>query len=135
MLYLTYRAYSHTHKFILNELNEIRFLRSVSFMLTKFVAEPDPPINLTAVSNTSESINLSWAAPAYDGNSPITSYTVRYKLESNKTDTFCTNNTLFNLTGLIPAQKYLIDVAANNSHFMGNFSNQITEVTREAGMF
>ena len=105
-------------------------------MLTEFVAEPDPPTNLTVESETSKSISLSWAAPGCDGNSPIINYTVRYILESNKTDAVrTTNNTRFNLTGLIPAQTYLIDVAANNFHFKGNFSNQITEDTGEAGMF
>lgn len=136
MLYLTYRAYSRTYKFILNELNEIRYLSSVSFILTKFVAEPGPPTNLTAESKTSESISLRWAAPACDGNSHIANYTVRYKSKSNTTYRLhTTNNTRVNLTGLIPAQTYLIDVAAANFHFIGNFSNQITEVTREGGMF
>ena len=108
----------------------------MSFILTEFVAEPDPPTNLTVESKTSESISLSWAAPVYDGNSPITNYTVGYKLESNTTYTFlATNNTRVSLTGSIPAQTYLIDVAAKNFYFMGNFSDQIMEVTGEAGMF
>ena len=108
----------------------------VSFILTEFIAEPGPPTNLTVESNTSKSISLNWTAPVYNGNSPITNYTVRYVLQSNATYTCeTTNNTRFNLTGLIPAQTYLIDVAANNVHFMGNFSNQIKEVTEEAGMF
>ena len=79
---------------------------------------------------------MSWAAPVYDGNSPITNYTVRYKLESDQTYTFhTTNNTRFNFNGLVPAQTYLIGAAVNNFYFMGNFSDQIMEFTREAGMF
>ena len=115
---------------------QIRFVSSVSFILTEIVAEADPPTNLTVESKTSKSIILTWATLVYDGNSPITNYTVRYKLESDTTYTFrTTNNARVNLTGLIPAQTYLADVATNNFHFIGRFSNQITDDTGEAGMF
>ena len=44
-----------------------------------------------------------------------------------------TMSTNFNLTDLIPAETYVIDVFASNIHFQGS-PEQITEVTADARM-
>ena len=89
-------------------------------------------MNLTVENKTDTSISIKWAAPAFDGNSPITSYTVSYKLENDATLMVnVTNITSINLIGLIPAMAYEISVSANNLNFSGSPSN-ITVVTADA---
>ena len=96
--------------------------------------EPGPPRNLTSGTITDTLIRVKWEAPIFDGNSPITNYTVNYKLENNATNMFIvTNITSIDLIGLTPAKTYVIVVSANNIHFSGS-PNQITVVTADAGM-
>ena len=95
--------------------------------------EPGPPWNLTNGTITDTSISVKWEAPIFDGNSPITNYTVRYKLENSATHMVnVTNNISINLIDLSPAKAYVIVVFANNIHFSGS-ENQITLVTADAG--
>ena len=94
---------------------------------------PGPPRNLRNETVTNTSISVKWEAPIFDGNSPITNYTVRYKLEGSVIYMFnLTSNTSINLTGLTPAKTYVIVVFANNSDFSGS-PNQIKVVTADAG--
>ena len=94
---------------------------------------PGPPRNLTNGTITDTSIVVKWEAPLFDGNSPITSYTVNYKLENSTTNMVnVTNNTSINLINLSPAKVYVIVVSANNIHFSGP-TNQITRKTEDAG--
>ena len=103
-------------------------------MISKILDKPDPPTNLTTDLKTSTSISIKWIAPIFNGNSPITNYTIRYKLENSSTfKENVTMNTSFVLTNLIPAETYVIYVFASNIHFKG-CSGQITEVTEEGGM-
>ena len=99
----------------------------------QILEEPGPPMNLTIETRLATSISIKWAAPAFDGNSPIISYTVIYKFENDATPMVnVTNITSINLVGLIPAQKYEISVSANNLNFSGSLSN-ITVITADAG--
>ena len=99
----------------------------------QILEEPGPPVNFTIETRLATSISIKWAAPAFDGNSPIISYTVIYKLKNDATPMVnVTNITSINLMGLIPAQKYEINVSANNLNFSGSPSN-ITVVTTDAG--
>ena len=96
--------------------------------------EPGPPRNLANGTVTDTSISVKWEAPIFDGNSPITNYTVSYTLEDSSTVMEnVTMNTSFVLIDLIPAKTYVIDVFAKNIHFQGT-PDQITVVTRDAGM-
>lgn len=91
-------------------------------------------MNIRKETVTNTSISVKWEAPMFDGNSPITNYTVSYKLENNTTPMVnVTKDTTINLIGLIPAQKYEINIFANNYHFSGYPSN-ITVVTADGGM-
>ena len=95
--------------------------------------EPGPPRNLMNETITRTSISIKWETPISDGNSPITNYTVSYKLDNDANPmVYITKNTTINLIGLIPAQKYEINVSANNNHFSGSPSN-ITVFTAEPG--
>ena len=95
--------------------------------------EPGPPRNLINGAITDTSIVVKWEAPLFDGNSPITNYTVKYKLENSTTNMVNeTNNTSINLINLSPATFYVIVVSADNIHFSGS-PNQITLVTEDAG--
>ena len=103
-------------------------------MLFQILEEPGPPMNLTIETILANSISIKWVSPAFDGNSLITSYTVSYKLENDATLMVnVTSITSINLIGLIPAQKYEINVSANNLNFSGSPSN-ITVVTADASM-
>ena len=94
---------------------------------------PGPPRNLRNETVTNTSISVKWEAPIFDGNSPITNYTVSHKLEDSAINIVnVTNNTSINLTDLIPAMTYVIIVSANNEHFPGS-PNQITVVTADSG--
>ena len=103
-------------------------------MLFQILEEPGQPRNLTNGTITDTSVSLEWKAPVFDGNSPITNYTVSYKTKNNATLMVdVTENTTIDLVGLFPAQKYEINVSANNNHFSGSPSN-ITVVTADAGI-
>ena len=94
---------------------------------------PGPPRNLRNQTVTNTSISVKWEAPIFDGNSPITNYTVSYMLEDSAINMVnVTNNTLINLIDLTPAKTYVIVVSANNNHFLGS-PNQIAVVTADSG--
>ena len=95
--------------------------------------EPCPPRNLTYGTITDTSISVKWEAPIFDGNSPITNYTVSYKLEGSTTNMVnVTNITSIDLIGLTPSKTYVIVVFANNIHFSGS-PNKIIVVTADSG--
>ena len=95
--------------------------------------EPGPPRNLANGAIIDTSISVKWETPIFDGNSPITNYTVSYKLEGSATNMVnVTNTTSIDLIGLTPAKTYVIVVSANNIHFSGS-AKQIILVTADAG--
>ena len=95
--------------------------------------KPGPPRNLRNETVTNTLISVKWEAPIFDGNSPITNYTVSYKLENSAINMVnVINNTSINLIDLTPAKTYVIVVSANNNHFPG-IPTQITVVTADSG--
>ena len=53
-------------------------------MCVYFAEKPEPPTDLCVVNKTSRSALLSWQ-PAFDGNSPVTGFTLEYKNDSGET--------------------------------------------------
>ena len=83
---------------------------------------------------TSTSLSVSWKAPIYTGESPITLYTVEYRL-SNETVFQQKNSTSLSveLINLLSAKRYDIRVFARNEHFIGERSTEISAKTGESG--
>eukprot|EP00118_Oscarella_pearsei_P023283 m.275784 g.275784 ORF g.275784 m.275784 type:complete len:1931 (+) comp40604_c0_seq9:2253-8045(+) len=79
----------------------------------------DPSL-VTSTSTTNSTITFKWTEP-YDGNSPITNYTIRYK-ESGSSDNYKTDSTLDSLartstlSGLKPYTNYAILIIPANSN-------------------
>lgn len=120
---------------------------------------PDRPEQIHADEITSTTIKLTWPAP-FDGNSAINEYLISYKSIDNTgsplvgATTTGTSNTVtltpyaaylagepsqnlitFQLTDLIPATTYIIQVKAKNSIGSSSFSDNITVKTTEERMF
>ena len=70
---------------------------------------PSVPTSLVAPSATSTSISLQWAAPADDGGSPVTGYSVSWTGGSLQTA-----DTQVTVTGLAPSTTYAFSVSATN---------------------
>ena len=101
------------------------------------ITTPDVPglvSNLVLTSDTNTEITASWGAPANDGGSAITTYTIstEYPVGSgnwNVEGTATAPTTTFQVTGLVPDAEYLIGVFASNNVGGGNQSTD-TEWTR-----
>ena len=106
----------------------------VTHLPFQILDEPGPPRNLTNGTITDTSISIKWEPPIFDGNSPITNYTVSYKLQNDASPPMVnvTNKTSINLIDLSAAKTYVIVVSAKNNHFAGS-ANQITLVTADGG--
>lgn len=87
---------------------------------------PGAPTGLAATAGSS-SISLSWTAPASDGGSAITSYTLQYTPSGGSTVTVTgVSGTSRTLTGLVPGTLYTVAVAAVNVAGTGSFSSTAT---------
>ena len=110
----------------------------VSFMST---APASPPINITASSPSSTTINVRWEeVPSIDQNGIIITYEVCYQpLETfNGTimkETINSSELFRELTDLEGFVEYNISVRAYTSQGSGPFSDDITQITQEDGMF
>ena len=84
---------------------------------------PDPPTGLTLTPGDTQ-IALSWTAPADNGGSALTGYSVQYSSNSGVTFTGWTHNgtgTSDTITGLTNGQSYQVRVAAINSQGTGSY--------------
>ena len=84
---------------------------------------PDAP----TLTQTRQSLNVSWTAPANDGGSAITDYDVRYSSDGGTTwtetdDTSASAGTTVSLTGLTMGSTYQVQVRAGNADGDGNWS-------------
>jgi titin len=97
----------------------------VSASLTPYIT-PGTPLNLGATAG-SALVTLSWTAPASDGGSQITDYTVQYAVSgSGSWSTFSDGTstaTSATVTGLSNATTYDFRVAAVNAAGTGGYSN------------
>lgn len=62
-------------------------LSSLIYIDIYILEQPDSPSNILAAEIGSRTISLRWTQP-YDGNSPIVSYKIQYKLSSGMSLTF-----------------------------------------------
>jgi len=86
---------------------------------------PSAPLFLQATAGN-EQVTLEWSAPAFDGRSPVTNYTI-YRGTSPGSEVFLVevgNLTTHVDTGLTNGQTYWYQVAAKNSLGEGNRSNE-----------
>lgn len=94
--------------------------------MSVFIAEvpgaPEPP---TILEVTDSSITVHWKPPTFDGNSPITAYTLQYhdKEEFMEWHTIETVETTYRLTQLIKNHEITFKVAAVNEVGRGLFSD------------
>lgn len=86
---------------------------------------PDVPINVAATIGDS-SAGISWSAPASNGGSPITSYTVTSNIGGF---TATTNNTTAILTGLTNGISYTFTVTATNAFGTSSSSGTSNSIT------
>ena len=105
------------------------------------IAPASPPINIVTSSPSSTAINVTWEeVPSIDQNGIIITYEVYYQpLETfNGTimkETVNSSELFRELTGLEGFVKYNISVRAYTSQGPGPFSDDITQITQEDGMF
>ena len=98
--------------------------------------KPSPPSKPDVKEVTARSIFLTWAS-GFDGNAPITEYTVEFKLstsswqESEKRVVKLSTGLL--VDGLRPASKYDLRVYAENRRGKSEASRSTSHVTLEAG--
>jgi len=88
-------------------------------------APPTPPMTLQAVAGNAQ-VTLTWAAPDWDGLSPVTNYTVfRGTVSGGETPLITLGDVLSHLdTGLTNGQTYYYKVAAVNAAGEGGRSNE-----------
>ena len=99
----------------------------------KAIAYADPPTNVTAVGGQDGQSTISWTASAYDGESPIISYTVFSYSEDDPTvytDSVPPSSSSAVLTGLINGFQYIFYVSVRNGFgenpSVGGPSSEIT---------
>ena len=79
----------------------------------------NPPTSLKVTEVTSNSFQLNWAAPSFDGGSAITDFTVEVSTDAGKTwrvaKSDASTSTSFKVLGTSPGTGYLIRVSAKNA--------------------
>ncbi|MBS2025352.1 MAG: fibronectin type III domain-containing protein [Deltaproteobacteria bacterium] len=88
---------------------------------------PGVPTGLTATPGIRQ-IDLTWTAPASDGGSSITGYTIAISAGTSTTSTTATG-TSASLTGLLDGTTYTFTVAATNAIGTGPASNGVSAAT------
>ncbi len=98
---------------------------------------PGAPQNLAAIASGTTTIDLTWAAPASDGGSAITSYRVQVSTDggSNYNDVSPAHSgttRIYSATGLTAGTQYYYRVYATNSVGEGSASTSASATTRTA---
>lgn len=87
---------------------------------------PDPPQNVAVSGVTTSSATISWAAPATDGGSALTGYTVYIRAYGTEFPAEVTGGTSITFTGISPGTSCSVVVVAHNA--VGSSANS-TEAT------
>ena len=88
---------------------------------TNTIAVPGTPVNIGVSPGSSSTLDISWQAPAFDGGSSITGYTVQWKAASgdwtvpSDVSEAATTGTSHTITGLTNGTTYAVRVFATNS--------------------
>ena len=88
---------------------------------TDTIAVPGTPVNIGVSPGSSGTLDVSWQAPAFDGGSSITGYTVQWKAASgdwtvpSDVSEAATTGTSHTITGLTDGTTYAVRVFATNS--------------------
>ena len=94
---------------------------------------PDPPTDLVANASSPTQIDLTWAAPAYDGGAPVTSYRIEVSEDAatwaNLASSTGSAETTYAHTGLQPGSTRHYRVSAINVAGTGNPSGVATAST------
>ena len=83
--------------------------------LRTILGPPDPPTGVITSQHGSRWIQLSWTAPTFVGNSPITTYSVRYGVDTSYKAEITGNILSYNFTRLKPFTTYYFRVVVLNS--------------------
>lgn len=105
--------------------------------------EPNPPLNVTVVSKSSQVVNISWIA-GFDGNSPIQNYIVERSednadlvdaaCQGSLSDSSCVvTSTSASFANLSPGTTYSFKVFARNKVGTSNGSSVVIATTDEEG--
>ena len=98
------------------------------------LAPPDPPNNIVIKSVTAYSIFIQWSKGAFDGNSPITNYSVEYHKGLNWSSPIFTGKLLkANITKLSPFTNYSFRVCSRNN--IGIACTKAHGTTNESGKY
>lgn len=95
----------------------------------------DAPTGLAATPITN-GLDLSWTAPANNGGTPVTGYTVRYTPSGGSATTVNTGSTgtTYSLTGLTGGTSYDVEVAAINLAGTSAYSSTVTATAGSGGI-
>ena len=86
-------------------------------------AKPGAP-SVTATSNTTDSLDVSWTAPGLNGGPALTGYEVRYRISGSWTDwTHSGTGTSATITGLTASTTYDVQVRALNGETPSDWSS------------
>jgi cathepsin B len=97
----------------------------------RIVVTLEPTAKARALTTGYCTVSLNWTAPASDGGSPITSYTVYYS-SVNGNFTTLTEATSITLTGLASSATYTVSVSASNSAGTSSPSLSVTFETPDS---
>lgn len=87
---------------------------AISALVLKVTSVPDVPQTVSAV-GVGQRVVVSWAAPAYDGNSPLTGYEVQLEGLDAEPVTVAADQTSYTFTGLVRGRSYRATVKAVNA--------------------
>ena len=84
---------------------------------------PDIPTDLTATPSNNNQVSLAWNAPANNGGSDVTGYTIKYSSDNQITwsSPIETTDNSATITGLTNNNTYIFNVAAVNNFGTGNY--------------
>ena len=98
------------------------------------LAPPDPPNSIVIGNVTAYSIFIQWSKGAFDGNSPITNYSVEYHKGVNwSSPIFAGKSLKANITKLSPFTNYTFRVCSRNN--IGITCTMAHGTTKESGTY
>ena len=145
IVYAALDAEDGDHGRIIARLGELQDIEPITFGLAPGM--PGMPMNVMAMADGHDTINVSWESPTDTGNSDITGYMVQsaYMMADDMMSEWMEvdpahmgTDMMYKDSGLMPETKYYYQVAAINAQGMGDYSDGMAEganaTTEEANM-